>query len=404
MIRSRARNSKHRAAARASAAPPPIPFNRPHLVGRELEYIAAAVAHGNTAGDGRFSRDCCRLLAERFGMEHVLLTTSCTAALEMAALLCELATGDEVVLPSFTYVSTANAFVRAGGRPVFVDVRPDTLNVDPDAVEAAIGPRTRAIVAVHYGGVACEMDRLGALARARGLRLIEDAAHGIGASLRGRALGTIGDVGCLSFHETKNVHCGQGGALVLNRAEDVARGEFLRDRGTNRQQLFRGEVERYTWVDVGSAYALNEMLAAYLYAQLEAIDALAAVRARAWAWYRDALAPLAARGLVQLPVVPVDCEPNHHIFHVLVADGATRDRLVRYLHEREVYAVIHYVPLHTSPFARSFGPAPVLPVTEDVSARLLRLPLYHDLGEADVARVVGTIDAFFAARRAAVRR
>jgi dTDP-4-amino-4,6-dideoxygalactose transaminase len=399
VIRPRARNSKHRAVARASAVPRPIPFNRPHLVGRELEYIAAAVAAGNVASDGRFSRDCCRLLAERFGMEHVLLTTSCTAALEMAALLCELAPGDEVVLPSFTYVSTANAFVRAGGRPVFVDIRPDTLNVDADAVEAAIGPRTRAIVAVHYAGVACEMDRLGTLARTRGLRLIEDAAHGIGASFRGRALGTIGDVGCLSFHETKNVHCGQGGALVLNRAEDVARGEFLRDRGTNRQQLFRGQVDRYTWVDVGSAYALSEMLAAYLYAQLEAIDALAAVRARVWGWYRDALAPLAARGLVQLPVVAPDCEPNHHIFHVLLRDGSTCDGLVRFLHEREIYAVTHYVPLHTSPFGRSFGPTPVLPVTEDVSARLLRLPLHHDLGEADVARVVTAIEAFFAAAR-----
>ncbi len=395
MIPSRAHDSKHRAVAHASAQ---IPFNRPHLVGRELEYIAEAVARGNTAGDGRFSRDCARLLARRFGMEHVLLTTSCTAALEMAALLCEFVPGDEVVLPSFTYVSTANAFVRAGARPVFVDIRPDTLNVDPAAVESAIGPRTRAVVAMHYGGVACEMDRLGTVARAHGLRLIEDAAHGIGASFRGRALGTLGDAGCLSFHETKNVHCGQGGALVLNRPEDVARAEFLRDRGTNRQQLFRGEVERYTWVDVGSAYALNEILAAYLYAQLEQIDALAAVRTRAWGWYRDALAPLAARGLVRLPVVPADCAPNHHIFHVVVADAARRDGLIRFLQERDMHAVIHYVPLHTSPFARAFGPAPSLPVTEDVSARLLRLPLYHDLAEGDVARIVDTIETFFALR------
>ncbi len=397
MIGSRPRNSKHRDADGARAQ---IPFNRPHLVGRELEYIAEAVACGNTAGDGRFSASCCELLAERFGMVNVLLTTSCTAALEMAALVCAFEPGDEVVLPAFTYVSTANAFVRAGARPVFVDIRPDTLNVDPDCVEAALTLRTRAIVAMHYGGVGCEMDRLAALASGRGIRLIEDAAHGIGASFRGRALGTIGELGCLSFHETKNVHCGQGGALCLNRPEDVVRAEFFRDRGTNRQQLFRGEVDRYTWVDIGSAYALTEMLAAYLYAQLQEIDALAAVRARAWGWYRDALRPLESRGLVRLPIVPSDCESNYHIFYVIVADEGTRDGLMRYLQGRAIHAVIHYVPLHTSPFGRSLGPPPSLPVTEDVSVRLLRLPLYHDLAEADVARVVETIEAFFALRRA----
>ena len=316
----------------------------------------------------------------------------------MAALLCDVRAGDEVVMPAFTYVSTANAFVRAGARPVFVDILPDTLNVDPDAVAAALTARTRAIVAVHYGGVACDMDRLGTLARARGLRLVEDAAHGVGATFRGRALGTIGDLGCLSFHETKNVHCGQGGALCLNRAEDVARAEFLRDRGTDRQRFFRGEVDRYTWVDVGSAYVMNEILAAFLCAQLEAFDALAAVRARAWAWYRAALAPLAERGLVRLPSVPPDRGSNHHIFHAIVADQATRDALVRFLQERAIHAVIHYVPLHTSPFARAFGPPPSLPVTEDLSGRLLRLPLYHDLTESDVARVVAGIESFFQTR------
>ena len=397
LTRSRPRNSKHREGLRASA-PGQISFNRPHLVGRELEYIAEAVARGNTAGDGRFSDDCCRLLTERFGMRRVLLTTSCTAALEMAALLCDVGPGDEIVMPAFTYVSTANAFVRAGARPVFVDIRPDTLNVDPDAVAAAITTRTRAIVAMHYGGIGCDMDRLGALAEGGGLRLIEDAAHGIGAAFRGRALGSMGDFGCLSFHETKNVHCGQGGALAINRPEDVARAEFLRDRGTNRQQFFRGEVDRYTWVDVGSAYMMNEILAAFLCAQLEALDVLAAVRARTWESYRTALEPLARQGLLRLPIVPADRRPNHHIFHLIVADEATRDALVHFLQERAIHAVIHYVPLHTSPFARAFGPPPSLPVTEDLSGRLLRLPLYHDLSEADVARVVGTIETFFATR------
>ncbi|HJQ82447.1 MAG TPA: dTDP-4-amino-4,6-dideoxygalactose transaminase [Candidatus Binatia bacterium] len=373
-----------------------IPFNRPHLVGRELEYIAEAVARGNTAGDGRFAGECCRFLAERFGMTNVLLTPSCTAALEMAALLCGLGPGDEVIMPAFTFVSTANAFVRAGARPVFADIRPDTLNLAPDAVEAALTERTRAIVAVHYGGIGCDMDRLGALAAAHDLRVIEDAAHGLGASFGGRALGTIGDFGCLSFHETKNVHCGQGGALCLTRPADVARAEFLRDRGTNRQQFFRGEVGRYTWVDVGSAWVLNEILAAFLCAQLEALDALAAARARAWGWYRSGLAALERRGCLRLPVVPSGCETNHHIFHVLVEDEPTREALLRHLHACGIYAVIHYVPLHTAPFARTFGPPPSLPVTEDASARLVRLPLYHDLRESDADRVMEAIEAFFA--------
>jgi dTDP-4-amino-4,6-dideoxygalactose transaminase len=375
-----------------------IPFNKPHFAGRELEYIADAVARGNASGDGRFSDDCCRFLEERFGIGRVLLTNSCTAALEIAALLCGLRDGDEVVMPAFTFVSTANPFVRARARPVFADVRADTLNLDTDAVEAALTERTRAIVAVHYAGVACDMDRLLELARPRGIHVVEDAAHGVGASYRGRALGSIGDLGCYSFHETKNVHCGQGGALCVNRPEDVERAEIIRDRGTDRKRYFRGEVPRYSWVDVGSTYVLSEILAAYLAAQLESLDTIAAVRARAWGWYADGLAALALRGLLRLPFVPAECATNHHIFYVILRDGETRDALMRFLQTRSVHAVIHYVPLHTAPFGRSLGPPPSLPVTEDVSPRLLRLPLYHDLGEADVARVIDTIEAFFASR------
>jgi dTDP-4-amino-4,6-dideoxygalactose transaminase len=373
----------------------PIHFNKPYLVGKELEYIATAVARGNASGDGEFSEACTQLLEERFGIGKVLLTNSCTAALEIAALLCDVRPGDEVVMPSFTFTSTANAFVRAGARPVFVDVRPDTLNVDERAVEAAIGPRTRAVVAVHYAGVGCAMDAIGELARAQGLRVVEDAAQGVGARVGGRWLGSIGDLGAFSFHETKNVHCGQGGALCLNRPADVERAEVLRDRGTDRRRYFRGEVDRYSWVDVGSSFVLSELLCAYLYAQLEALDDIAATRAGIWHAYRRGLAPLAECGRLRLPVVPPDCESNHHIFHVLLDDRRTRDALMSFLHERAIFAVFHYVPLHSAPFGRAFGPPPHLPVTDDVSGRLLRLPLYQELGERDVGRVVDAIEAFF---------
>ncbi len=378
--------------------PAQIPFNKPHLAGNELAYIAEAVASGNASGDGGFSRKASRLLEERFGIAHVLLTPSCSAALEIATMLCDVGPGDEVVMPAFTFVSTANAVVRAGARPVFVDIRPDTLNVDEDAVEAAVTSRTRAVMAVHYGGVACDMDRIGTVAHRAGARVIEDAAHGLGARYRGRALGALGDVGCFSFHETKNVHCGQGGAVCVNRPEDLARAEILRDRGTNRSQFARGEVEKYTWVDRGSAYVLSELLAAYLYAQLEALDTIATMRARIYGWYLRDLRALAQRELVRLPVVPPDRDSNHHIFQIVLPDARARDDLMRFLQARAIHAVIHYVPLHTSPFGRSLGPAPALPVTEAVSARLLRLPLFHDLTDAEAARVAQAITDFFASR------
>jgi dTDP-4-amino-4,6-dideoxygalactose transaminase len=298
-------------------------------------------------------------------------------------------------MPAFTFTSTANAFVRAGARPVFVDIRPDTLNLDERALEAAIGPRTRAVVPVHYAGVGCAMDVVGELAHAHGLRIVEDAAQGLGARVGGRWLGTIGDLGAFSFHETKNVHCGQGGALCLNRTADVMRAEILRDRGTDRRRYFRGEVDRYSWVDVGSSFVLSELLCAYLYAQLQAFDAIAETRARIWHAYRRGLEPLAARERLRLPVVPPDCESNHHIFHVLVADRRTRDALMSFLHERAIWAVFHYVPLHTAPFGRALGTPPHLPVTDDVSGRLLRLPLHQELTEREVTRVVDAIDAFF---------
>lgn len=373
----------------------PIPFNKPYLVGKELEYIATAVARGNASGDGQFSDTCSRLLEERFGIRKVLLTNSCTAALEIAALLCDLRPGDEVVMPAFTFTSTANAFVRVGARPVFVDVRPDTLNLDERALERAIGPRTRAVVPVHYAGVGCDMAAIGEIAAAHRLRVVEDAAQGVGARVGSRWLGSIGDLGTYSFHETKNVHCGQGGALCLNRPDDVERAEILRDRGTDRRRYFRGEVDRYSWVDVGSSFVLSEILCAYLYAQLEALSVISETRARIWEAYARSLEPLAMRGRLRLPVVPPDSESNHHIFHVLLDDRPTRDALMRFLHERGIFAVFHYVPLHTSPFGQALGAPPHLPVTDDVSGRLLRLPLYQELAEHDVGRVVDAIEVFF---------
>jgi dTDP-4-amino-4,6-dideoxygalactose transaminase len=373
----------------------PIYFNRPRMVGKELEHIREAVASGNTSGDGRFSKACAHFLEERLGVQRVMLTGSCTAALEIAALLCAFAPGDEVLMPSFTFPSTANAFVRAGARPIFVDIRPDTLNLDETALDAAVTPRTRAVVPVHYGGVSCEMDAILDFARVRELRVVEDAAQTIGSRYRGRGLGGLGDFGCLSFHETKNVHCGQGGALCLNRDADVARAEILRDRGTDRQRFLRGEVAHYSWVDVGSSFVLSEILCAYLYAQLETLDKIAGRRQRIWEWYERGLAPLAADGRLRLPIVPPECEPNHHIFFVILEDERTRDALVRHLHERAIHAVFHYMPLHRSPYAETLGPQPHLPVTEDLSGRLLRLPLYLDLDEDGVGRVVDAVDEFF---------
>ncbi|MGI9432127.1 MAG: dTDP-4-amino-4,6-dideoxygalactose transaminase [Myxococcota bacterium] len=371
-----------------------IPFNKPYVTGNELDYVARAIAQGNVSVDGTFTEACSRLLEERFGIHRVLLTGSCTSALEIAALLCDLAPGDEVIMPSFTYVATASAFARAGLRPVFVDIRPDTLNLDEDKVAAAITDRTRALVPVHYAGISCEFGPLLALARERGLRIVEDAAQGVNATWSGRHLGAIGDLAGYSFHETKNYACGQGGALCINDPELVERAEVLRDRGTNRKQFFRGEVRGYTWVDSGSSYAQSELLCAYLLAQLEAMDEISAVRARIHGWYREQLLPLEQRGLLRLPVVPEGVEGNHHLFYVLLPDEATRAGLIHFLADRGIQAVAHYMPLHESPMGRKLSPPADLPVTDDVHRRLLRLPLFNDLTEEEVTRVSKTVAEF----------
>ncbi|HVR96526.1 MAG TPA: dTDP-4-amino-4,6-dideoxygalactose transaminase [Thermoanaerobaculia bacterium] len=372
-----------------------VPFNRPSMVGKELEYIAQAVREGRLAGDGPFTRRCHEWLEERTGARQVLLTHSCTAALEISALLCDLREGDEVIMPSFTFVSTANAFVLRNARPVFVEIRPDTLNLDETRIEAAITERTRAIVPVHYAGIACEMDAILDIARRHGLRVIEDAAQGLGAAYKGQALGTFGDLGCWSFHETKNFISGEGGALAVQDEALIERAEILREKGTDRAKFFRGMVDKYTWVDVGSSYLPSELVAAYLYAQLEGYEEIQRKRRGIFDLYRDELADLETAGKVRLPVVPAGCEYNGHMFYLLLPTGEERDALIRHLDAAGVNAVFHYVPLHDSPMGRRLGYAcGDLPVTEDVSRRLVRLPCHFELGEDRQMRVVSEVRRF----------
>lgn len=373
-----------------------IPFNKPCVAGSEVEYIGAAIAAGQTSGDGPFTKRCQELLETRFGAAKALLTTSCTAALEMAGLLCGLKAGDEVILPSYTFVSTANAIVLRGATPVFVDIRPDTLNLDERLIEGALTPRTRAVWPVHYAGVACEMDEIMTIARRHGLTVVEDAAQGVFASYRGRWLGTIGDLGCYSFHETKNFSCGEGGALLVNAERFHQRAEILREKGTNRSQFLRGQVDKYTWVDVGSSYVPSDLLAAFLYGQLQHMEAITAKRRAIFERYTQKFVPLADRGLVRLPVVPRHCGSNYHMFYMLTAGIEERSALIEHLKRAGILSVFHYVPLHTSPVGRSLGGRDgMLPVTEDVSARLLRLPLFCDMTETEVDEVVRGVYGFF---------
>jgi dTDP-4-amino-4,6-dideoxygalactose transaminase len=369
-----------------------IPFNRPRPEGDELRYLAEAVAEGRLAGDGRFTRRCSELLSGHLGGSPVLLTTSCTHALEMAALLLEIEPGDEVVLPSFTFVSVANAFVLRGARPVFADVRPDTLNLDEEALGDRLTGRTRAVVAVHYAGVGCEMDRLGELADERGFALVEDNAHGLFGAYRGRPLGSFGALATMSFHETKNVTCGEGGALAVNDRTLLHRAEVLREKGTDRSRFFRGEVDKYTWLDLGSSYLPSELLAAFLLGQLEAWEGIQARRREIWERYRDGLTDWALAVGARLPQVPAHCRPAYHLFHLLLPTAAGRDRLIAHLAARGILAVFHYLPLHLSPMGRRLGGRPgELPVTEDVAGRLVRLPFFTGLGHDPQDEVIAAV-------------
>ncbi len=357
-----------------------IPFNKPYLTGRELDYIRQAHEAHHLSGDGPFTKRCRAWLEERVGCHQALLTHSCTAALEMAAILAGIGPGDEIIMPSFTFVSTANAFVLRGGVPVFVDIRADTLNIDESKIEAAITPRTRAIVVVHYAGVACEMEAIQGIARRHGLLLIEDAAQAIGAAYRGRPLGGFGQLAALSFHETKNLISGEGGALLVNAPELAARAEILREKGTNRGAYFRGEVDKYTWVDIGSSFLPSDIIAAFLWAQLEQAEAIMARRQALWAKYHAAFEPLEQAGRLRRPSVPRDAAPNAHSYFLLLADLATRQRFIDTLRPQGVHAVFHYVPLHSSPAGRKFGRASgSMQVTDSVADRLVRLPLWIGL-------------------------
>jgi dTDP-4-amino-4,6-dideoxygalactose transaminase len=381
-----------------------VPFNRPVMVGRELQYITEAVNRGNLAGDGHFTTSCSRLLEQRFGALKVLMTPSGTASLELACMLAELGGGDEVLLPSFTFVSTANAVVRTGARPVFVDIRRDTMNLDEELLEPAITPRTRAIIPVHYAGNACQMDRILAIARKHDLVVIEDAAQAVNSFYRGKALGTLGDLGAYSFHETKNYMCGEGGALCINTPRYLERAHVLRDKGTNRQRFLRGEVDKYTWVAVGSSFLPNELSCAFLYAQLEMLDAISRRREELYESYRRELSYLESEDRVRLPVVQDGCIGNHHIFFLLLADSDERDRLIDHLRRHGIQSVFHYVPLHDSPMGKSLGyRRGDLPVTEEYSGRLLRLPLYYAMTVEEQAAVIGEIKRFFRSRRAAAK-
>jgi dTDP-4-amino-4,6-dideoxygalactose transaminase len=372
-----------------------IPFNKPYVSGKEIEYVSQAIGRGEIAADGRFGKGCARFMQEKFGIPKVLMMPSCTAGLEMAALLCDIGANDEVVMPSYTFVSTANAFVRAGGRPVFVDIRPDTLNLDETLVEAAMTARTKAIVPVHYAGVGCEMEVLVALAKKRGVLVVEDAAQGVHAYYKERALGSLGDLGAYSFHDTKNYVCGEGGALTINNERLLERSEIIRDKGTNRQKFFRGEVDKYTWVDIGSSFLPAEIACAFLQAQLELLDPILAKRREIHERYAELLAPLEKAGILRGPRVPAHCRQNYHMFYILLGDEKTREGLATHLRQQGIQAVSHYVPLHLSPMGRKWGyKEGSLPVTEDLSARLLRLPLYYDLTPADQEEVCRNIQQF----------
>jgi dTDP-4-amino-4,6-dideoxygalactose transaminase len=369
-----------------------IPFNRPQLVGKEHEYIDEALAGGKLSGNGEFARRCAGWLERSTGARRALVTPSCTAALEMAGILAGLQPGDEVIVPDFAFVSAANAFALRGAVPVFVDVDPDTLNIDPAAIESALSERTRAVVVIHYGGVACDMSRIERIADRHGLILIEDAAHAVDASCNGRPLGSIGQLATLSFHETKNLQCGEGGALLVNDPALVARSEVVQEKGTDRSRFFRGEVDKYTWQDVGSSYLLSEVATAFLWAQLEHASAITSERRAIWERYHDAFGVLEAQGLLRRPIVPAGCLHSGHLFYLLMPNDVTRDLMLEALAKKGVHAVFHYLPLHSSPAGQRFGRiGGDVSVTETVSARLLRLPLWAGLGDSRVEAVIEAV-------------
>jgi dTDP-4-amino-4,6-dideoxygalactose transaminase len=372
-----------------------IPFNKPCLVGTEFGYVTEAIKQSKISGDGAYTKRCHAFLEQMLGVPKALLTTSCTHALEMAALLLNIRPGDEVIIPSFTFVSTVNAFVLRGAHPVFADIRPDTLNLDESKLEQLITSRTRAIVPVHYAGVGCEMDAILDIAARHGLAVVEDNAHGLFGKYKGRYLGTFGCMATQSFHETKNFSCGEGGALLINDPGYIERAEIVREKGTNRSRFFRGQVDKYTWVDVGSSYLPSDILAAFLYAQIEARECIQSRRRRVWQYYNDHLHDWARATNVRLPVIPAHCEQPYHMFYMILPSLEQRQSLITYLKDHGILSVLHYQPLHLSDMGRQFGgQVNDCPVTEDLSDRILRLPFYNDLTEEEQERVIAVITSF----------
>lgn len=373
-----------------------IDFNVPPYVGNEMEYIQQAVDVRKICGDGQFTKKCNAWIEEKTGTSKALLTTSCTHATEMAAILCDIKPGDEVIMPSYTFVSTADAFVLRGAKAVFVDIRPDTMNIDESLIEAAITEKTKAIVPVHYAGVACEMDTIMALAKKYNLKVVEDAAQGVMSTYKGKALGSIGDFGCYSFHETKNYSMGEGGALLIRSVDDVERAEIIREKGTNRSKFFRGQIDKYTWVEAGSSYLPSELNAAYLYAQLEKADVINDARMACWNTYYQELISLKDAGKIDLPYVPEDCVHNAHMFYVKAKDLQERSALIAFLKENGIGCVFHYIPLHTAPAGKKYGRfAGEDKYTTKESERLARLPMYYGLSIDDVKMVCDKIKEFY---------
>ena len=375
---------------------PNIPFNKPSYTGNELNYINDSVNSWKISGDGKYTKKCHELLEEKISAKKVLLTTSCTHALEMASLLLDLKQGDEVIVPSYTFVSTVNAFMLRGAKPVFVDIREDTKNLDENLIEGKITKNTKAIFPMHYAGIACNMEKIMDIAGKYNLYVVEDSAQGIGAKYKNKWLGTIGHLGCYSFHETKNVICGEGGALVINDPKFIERAEIIREKGTNRSKFFRGEIDKYTWVDIGSSYLPSDVLSAFLFAQLEKMDEINNIRKKIYYRYFEALKDLETDGIIKLPFIPLDCSPNYHIFYLLLENEKERDKLIKHLKDNNIAGVFHYVPLHLSPMGKKLGyKKGDLPVTENISSRIIRLPFYNDLTVDEQSYVTGKIFDFF---------
>ncbi|MCR5688214.1 MAG: dTDP-4-amino-4,6-dideoxygalactose transaminase [Lachnospiraceae bacterium] len=373
-----------------------IPFNVPPCVGNEINYIEDAIKGRKISGDGKYTGLCSGWLGEHLGARKILLTTSCTHATEMAAILSGIREGDEVIMPSYTFVSTADAFVLRGAVPVFVDIRPDTMNIDEKLIEQAITPRTKAIVVVHYAGVACEMDTINDIARRHNLAVIEDAAQAVLSTYKGKYLGTIGDYGCYSFHETKNYSMGEGGALVIKNEDMIEPAEIIREKGTNRSKFFRGEIDKYTWVEAGSSYLPSELNAAYLFAQLEKADEIFEDRMRTWNRYKDELSDLEESGSISLPVIPEGCTHNAHMFYIKTKDLDERTRFINHMKEHDILAVFHYVPLHSAPAGRKYGRFAGYDIyTTAESSRLVRLPLYYGMNDDDAGAVIEAVRSFY---------